>query len=105
MAQWAYLLALCASLTGLAVIDYRYKLAFWFDYVRTVKVLAISIGVFVIWDIVGILLGIFFHGGSRYTLSFRLLPEFPIEELFFLLLLTYTTLVSYRFGVSKWPRT
>lgn len=100
-----YLAVLCGSLAGLAVADYKYGLAFWHDYSRTIKVLAVSIGLFIIWDILGIALGIFFHGGSTYTLPIRLLLEFPIEELFFLLLLTYTTLLAYRFGVVRWPRT
>lgn len=56
---------------------------------------------FIIWDILGIALGIFFHGDSPYSLPFRIAPEFPIEELFFLYLLTYTTLVVYN-GARAW---
>ncbi len=41
--------------------------------------------------------GIFFHGGSTWTLPLRLILNFPLEELFFLAFLTYVTLVVYRF--------
>lgn len=103
--QWLYLIALLVSISGLAFLDWRYKLAFWHDRERTTKVLAIAIAIFVLWDIRGISLGIFFHGGSDYTLPLRILPEFPVEELFFLLLLCYVTLLIYLAGSRLWPRT
>lgn len=100
-----YLIGLLIGITGMAIIDWRYKLAFWHNARRTLITLAIAIGVFIIWDILGIALGIFFHGGSPYALPLRIAPEFPIEELFFLTLLCYCTLVIYQ-GVSRrWPRT
>jgi lycopene cyclase domain-containing protein len=104
MSQWTYLSLLLLSLSGVAIIDYKYKLALWLYPRKTIRVISIAMAVFIIWDIAGILLGIFFHGNSHYALSFRILPEFPIEELFFLLLLTYVSLIIYRFGASQWPR-
>ncbi len=105
MIQFAYLTALLVGISGMAVIDRRYKLAFWLDRQRTLVTLAIGIGVFIVWDLLGIMLGIFFHGGSEFTLPLRILPEFPLEELFFLLLLCYCTLVIYQGALRLWPRT
>jgi lycopene cyclase domain-containing protein len=99
--QWLYLLSLLVGIAGMAVIDCQYKLAYWYDRRRTLITLGIAIAVFCVWDIAGIALGIFFHGGSRFALPLRLLPEFPVEELFFLLLLCYCTLVIYR-GAQRW---
>ena len=99
--EWLYLASLSVSITGMAIIDRRYKLAYWHDRRRTLLTLGIAVAVFIIWDILGIALGIFFHGGSQFTLPYRLLPEFPVEELFFLVLLCYCTLVIYR-GAQKW---
>jgi len=96
--QWLYLVGLITALSCLLLIDWRYKLAFFYATKRTILTLSIAIGLFVVWDFFGIRLGIFFHGGSDYTLPFRLFPEFPIEELFFLTLLTYSALLIYRFS-------
>ena len=96
-----YLIGLVVSIFCLGLIDWRYKLAFFNDRRRTILTLLIVIGLFIIWDIMGIQLGIFFHGGSNLTLPIRIIPEFPIEELFFLLLLTYVTLIVYRFFDTK----
>jgi lycopene cyclase domain-containing protein len=94
--EWIYFIGLSVSLLCLSFIDYRFKLAFFHDARRTAITLAVAIGLFIIWDILGITLGIFYHGGSSFTLPVRLLPEFPIEELLFLTLLTYVTLLAYR---------
>ena len=101
--EWLYLLALAVSIGGLATIDWRHKVAFWYDSRRTALTLLAAVIIFIIWDILGIIFGIFFHGGSQFALSFRLAPEFPIEELFFLVLLSYTTLMIYR-GLLRWQR-
>lgn len=99
--EWMYLLALLVGISGLVIIDARWKLAFWKNPKQTVATVLTAILIFVLWDFIGISLGIFFHGGSAYALPFRLAPEFPLEELFFLFLLTYSTLIIYN-GVQKW---
>lgn len=103
--QWFYLLALIFSLCGLAILDRRYRLAFWFDRTRSFTTIGIGIAVFIVWDVLGIALGIFFHGGSHFTLPLRIAPEFPVEEIFFLFLLCYVTLLLYRGVPRLWPRT
>lgn len=102
--QFYYFVALLVSLCGLAVIDWRHKLAFWVDRKRTLLTIGISVLVFTIWDIAGIGLGIFLHGNSQYTLPLRLGPEFPFEELLFLTLLCYVTLLLFQGGKKLWPR-
>lgn len=97
MTSYLYLAILIFSIAGMSTLDYRYKLAFWHNKNQTLKTLGLSILFFIIWDALGIKLGIFFHGNSNYALPLRIAPEFPIEELFFLLLLSYTTLLTWRF--------
>ena len=104
MLIFSYLAALLFSIFCLGLIDYRYKLAYFKDKSRTIKLLLITVGVFVVWDFLGIGLDIFFHGDSNFDLPFVLLPEFPLEELFFLVLLNYSTLIVYT-GISKWRAT
>lgn len=103
--QWLYLIGLIFSIACLIVVDYRYKLALWYDKRRTLLTVGIGVLVFITWDLLGIQLGIFFHGNSVYTLPVRLLPEFPVEELFFLLLLCYCTLLIFRGSEKIWRRT
>lgn len=103
--QWLYLLALVLSIGGVAALDRRFNLAFWYDRRRTMLTLGVSTIVFVLWDLLAIRLGIFIHGNSEYSLPFTLLPEFPVEEIFFLFLLSYSALSLYRGGQKLWPRT
>lgn len=90
-------MGLIFSIGCLMLIDWRYKLALFYKPKQAILTLAISISLFIIWDVIGIALGIFFHGGSNLTLPVRIAPEFPIEEIFFLFLLTYVVLIAYRF--------
>lgn len=94
--QWLYLASLVLSLSCLVLIDKRYRLAFFYDARRTALTLAVAIGLFIVWDVLGITLGIFSQGESPFMLPLSLVPNFPIEELFFLALLTYVTLLTYR---------
>ena len=95
--QLLYLIGLLMSIGCLSLIDRRYSLAFYYNARRTAVVMAAAIGLFVIWDFAGIGLGIFYQGSSPYALDFTLLPEFPIEELLFLFLLCYVSLLGYRY--------
>lgn len=99
----AYLLALLLSLAGLAIIDYRWKVAYFVQPRRTITVLAMSVAAFVAWDIAGILANIFFIGSNEYLLGVRI-GEFPLEEIFFLTLLTYCSLISYLLVKRRWSQ-
>lgn len=96
-----YLLGLLVALFFLGMIDRRYKLAFFGDRRRTLLTVLIVVGLFIIWDALGIYLGIFFYGGSTFVLPIRLFAQFPIEEIFFLTLLTYSTLIVWRYFMRK----
>ena len=92
--NFVYLAALLFSLAGLATIDFRFKLAFAKNAKAATIAIAIPYLLFVIWDAAGIALGIFFKGQSQFLTGIMIAPEFPIEELFFLALLCYTTLIA-----------
>lgn len=85
---------LLISLGGLTLLDYRLKLALFVHKRRTVTIFVVTIGLFIVWDIAGIAARIFFIGQNNYLLGLRV-GEFPLEEIFFLLLLTYTSLITY----------
>ena len=100
--SFVYLAALLISLAGLATLDIRFKLAFAKNAKAAAVAIAIPYSLFVIWDAAGIALGIFFKGQSKFLSGIMIAKDFPLEELFFLALLCYTTLiVANWFGRSK----
>jgi len=90
-----YLLALLISLTGMVVLDRRFGLFFWRDARRAGVVLAAGVIFFLVWDLFGVGLGIFFRGETEFMTGLLIAPEVPIEEVFFLTLLCYLTMNIY----------
>ena len=90
-----YLVALGIALTGMVMLDRRFGLFFWRDARRASIVLAVGIVFFVVWDLFGIGLGIFFRGETDFMTGLQVAPELPVEELFFLALLCYLTMNAY----------
>lgn len=105
MEQFAYTLFLLVSLGGLAICDWRWKLAFFYNAGGATKVIFLGVIFFIIWDLAGIALGIFYLGQSRFTSGLEPLPGFHIEEILFLFLLCYTALIIYRGSEKAWQRT
>ena len=98
-----YLAALTVSLLGMGLIDFKHKLALFSQPVRSAITIAVAVTVFLIWDLVGIAQGIFFRGEGPYLTGVTIAPELPIEEVFFLALLSYTILIAY-LGFAKWRK-
>jgi len=98
-----YLAALTVSLLGMGLIDFKHKLALFVQPVRSAITIAVAVSVFLIWDLVGISQGIFFRGEGPYLTGITIAPELPIEEVFFLTLLSYTILIAY-LGFAKWRK-
>lgn len=93
--NFAYLTALAISLTGMVLLDRRFGLFFWRDARRAAIVLPLGVAFFLVWDLGGILLGIFFRGQTEFMTGLLIGPELPIEEVFFLTLLCYNTMNAY----------
>ncbi len=95
--NFVYLATLLISLAGLAMLDAKFKLAFAKNPKAAAVAIAIPYLIFIIWDAAGIAHGIFFKGQSSLLSGIMIAKDFPLEELFFLALLCYTTLI-----VSNW---
>ena len=91
-----YLAALLVSLTGMVVLDRRFRLFFFDRPGRAAVVLVVGVLFFVVWDLFGIGLGIFFRGETSFMTGLQVAPELPVEELFFLTLLCYLTMNVFR---------
>ena len=94
----AYLLCLLVSIAGLVTLDWKFKLAFFRDLKLSVITVVAGVAMFTAWDDMGIRLGIFFRGSGEWMTGLQLFPEYPIEELFFLILLNYLTLNILEFA-------
>lgn len=90
--SFLYLGALLVSIAGLASLDFKHKLAFGKSKAYRCLII-ISVAFFLIWDLAGIALGIFFRGSSTHLTGITISNELPIEEIFFLIVLSYTALL------------
>lgn len=93
--QFAYLAGLIFSIIGLGLFDWRFKLGFSTNKKAAALATLLPLIFFLIWDGAGIALGIFFRGETSHLTGIVVAPELPIEELFFLFLLNYTTLTIF----------
>ncbi len=90
--SFLYLGALLVSIAGLASLDFKHKLALGKSKAYRC-LLIISVAFFLVWDLAGIALGIFFRGNAGHLTGITLSKELPIEEVFFLIVLSYSALL------------
>ncbi len=90
-----YLLALLIALTGMVMLDRRFRLFFWRAPWRAAVVLLAGIAFFLAWDLGGVLGHIFFRGETSFMTGLQVFPEIPLEEVFFLTLLCYLSMNAY----------
>lgn len=109
MIGFSYLIALAIALTGMVMLDRRFRLFFWRDARRAAIVLPVGVAFFLIWDVFGIALGIFFRGQTEFMTGVLVGEELPLEEVFFLTLLCYNTMNAYTAAkdllAGRWRRT
>ena len=99
--QYYYLLALIFSLAGLLYADRVRKLVIFHDPKLALSCLIIAVCFFLSWDIAGIVSGIFSTNQEWISGLHVISPDLPIEEIFFLILFGYTTLISWRLVCSR----
>ncbi len=90
-----YLGAILFSLAGMIAIDLKFSLALRVAPMRTAAAVLIATAFFLVWDAVGIVTGVFVKGDSPLFVGLELAPHLPLEEVFFLLFLSYLAIVMY----------
>ena len=96
---FVYLAALLFSLTGMVLLDRRFRLSFWRRPIVSAISMTTAVVFLLVWDLAGVANGIFFRGESSWMTGVVIAPEVPVEEVFFLTLLSYVTLNT--FGASQ----
>ena len=92
--SYAYLGLLGFSLAALVALDFRRKLALFIRPRSSAKIIALCVGLFLAWDVAGILLGIF-QTNPDFVVGLHILtPNLPIEELLLLTLISYLALIT-----------
>lgn len=99
--SFLYLIGLLTSIAGLALLDFKHKLAFAKN-AKYIFAILVSVVFFLAWDYAGISLGIFFRGETKLLSGYLLSNELPLEELFFLILLSYNALLLLQFFSRKY---
>ena len=101
LVPYLYLIALVGSILGLGLLDFRHDLALKKYPLPTLISVFVGVAVFLVWDLVGIHFGIFFRGDAEHLTGITLAPELPLEEVFFLILLSYNALLAYQFFAKR----
>ena len=103
MTGLAYLAGLLLSIGAMALIDARWRLAFWKSPGASAAALGAGTALLLLWDLVGIGFGVFFRGDSPWATGLVLAPELPVEEPIFLVFLCYLSLVAV-LGIERMLR-
>lgn len=99
--SFTYLGLLLFSLTGLGLLDWHRRLAFFADARRAFVAIGLAVAFFLVWDTVGIALGIFSRGDVAVMTGVELWAEMPLEEPVFLVLLNYVALLLWRLLATR----
>jgi len=90
-----YLGAILFSLAGMIAIDLKCGLALRTAPRRTAAAVALGTAFFLLWDGVGIVTGVFVKGDSPLFVGIDVAPHLPLEEIFFLIFLSYLAIVLW----------
>lgn len=88
-----YLASLLASLGCMVLLDRRFRLVLWRAPRAGAVVLAVGLVFFLAWDLAAIASQHYSAGTSEAMTGIMLAPELPLEEILFILFLSYLTLV------------
>lgn len=89
----AYLVVQLVSFTGIAVIDHRWRLAWFRAPAATGLAVTAAVALLLTWDALGVRSGVFFRGQTDFMSGLLVAPEIPVEEVVFLAFLSYLALV------------
>ncbi len=95
--HYFYLGLLIISIVALLGADWAYRLAFFYRALATLQTIGVMMLILIASDMAGIGLRIF-STNQQFVSGWHIgSPNFPVEELLFLFLLSYLTLLLYRF--------
>lgn len=101
---WLYLGSVLGAGFCMGLVDHRWKLFLFRDARRAATVIAVCFAFFLAWDLVALELGVYSRGESPAMTGIEVAPDLPLEELFFIVFLSYVTGVLHGLGDRVLPR-
>ncbi|MCD4527489.1 lycopene cyclase domain-containing protein [Nocardioides sp. cx-173] len=93
--RFAYLASILVSALCLGLVDRRWRLFLFARPLRALAVLAVGFAFFLVWDLAALDQAIYRRGDSPAMTGIEVADELPVEELFFIGFLCYTTMVLH----------
>ena len=93
--SWLYLSSVVVSTLCMGLVDHRWRLFLFRRPGRALVVLAAGFVWFLVWDLVAIGFDLYSRGESQAMTGVEVAHELPIEELFFIVFLSYLTMVLH----------
>lgn len=93
--RWLYLACLLVSLSGMVLLDLRWRLLLFARPVRAVLTLTAGLVLFLLADLVAIAQGFYGRGQSPALSGIEIIPHLPVEEIVFIIFLCYLTMVLH----------
>jgi lycopene cyclase domain-containing protein len=98
-----YLGFVVVSTLCMGLVDRRWSLFLFARPRAAAVVVGLGVALFIAWDLVAIELGMYVRGESPAMTGVEVLPELPVEEIFFIVFLCYITMVLHGlFHRSPW---
>ncbi|MBW9205837.1 lycopene cyclase domain-containing protein [Mumia sp. zg.B53] len=93
----SYLVAVVVSMLCMGLVDRRWRLFLFAGRPgRALALVGAGAALFLGWDLAAIEAGIYERGGSPAMTGLEVLPELPLEEIFFVVFFCYLTMVLHR---------
>ena len=93
--RFAYLASILVSAGCLGLVDHRWRLFLFARPARALVVLAVGFAFFLLWDLAALDQSVYRRGESPAMTGIEVADELPLEELFFIAFLCYTTMVLH----------
>ncbi|WP_101523788.1 lycopene cyclase domain-containing protein [Nocardioides houyundeii] len=90
-----YLGFVVLSTLCMGLVDRRWSLFLFARPRLAAVVVGLGVAFFIAWDLVAIELGMYVRGDSPAMTGLEVLPELPVEEIFFIIFLCYITMVLH----------
>lgn len=94
MDRYQYLLLMAACLVGTLPLEFVYRAQVWSRPIRLLKVLAVPVAVFAVWDILAIRAEVWGFN-PRYVTGWTLPLGLPVEELAFFVVIPICAILAY----------